>query len=29
MAKDLTEEDYTETVKGLYYEMFKVIRDLT
>lgn len=29
LAKDLTEEEYTETVKGLYYEMFKVIQDLT
>ncbi len=28
LAKDLTEEEYTETTRGLYYEMFNVIRDL-
>ncbi|WP_157073512.1 hypothetical protein [Planococcus rifietoensis] len=28
LAKDLSEEEYEEVVRGLYYEMFNVIRDL-
>lgn len=28
LAKDLPEEEYEEVVRGLYYEMFNVIRDL-
>ncbi|WP_434400585.1 hypothetical protein M1Q06_15675 [Planococcus sp. 11815] len=28
LAKDLSEEEYEEVVRGLYYEMFYVIRDL-
>ncbi|WP_211655493.1 hypothetical protein [Planococcus alpniumensis] len=28
LAKDLAEEEYEEVVRGLYYEMFNVIRDL-